>query len=49
MFGQPVEQIALRQSITEQLKADDQMSWVSAINHVHSIAEETVLNDLIYC
>ena len=49
MFEQLVEQIAARQGITEQLKADNQMAWVSAMNHVRSIAEETVLSDLIYC
>ena len=49
MFEQLVEQIAVRQGITEQLKTNDQMAWVSAMNHVRSIAEETVLNDLIYC
>ena len=49
MFERLVEQIAVRQGITEQLKADDQMAWVSAMNHVRSIAEETVLSDLIYC
>ena len=48
MFERLVEQIAMRQGITEQLKADDQMAWVSAMNHVRSIAEETVLSDLIY-
>ena len=49
MFERLVEQIAVRQGITEQLKADDQMAWVSAMNHVRSIAEETVLSDWIYC
>ena len=49
MFERLVEQIAMRQGVTEQLKADDQMAWVSAMNHVRSIAEETVLSDLIYC
>ena len=49
MFDRLVEQIAMRQGITEQLKANDQMAWVSAMNHVRSIAEEIVLSDLIYC
>ena len=49
LFERLVEQIAARQGITERLKADDQMAWVSAMNHVRSIAEETVLSDLIYC
>ena len=48
MFDRLVKQIAMRQGITEQLKADDQMAWVSAMNHVRSIAEEIVLSDLIY-
>ena len=49
MFERLVEQIAVRQGIMEQLKADDQMAWVSAMNHVRSIEEELVLSDLIYC
>ena len=49
MFERLVEQIAMQRGITEQLKADDQMAWVSAMNHVRSIAKEVVLNDLIYC
>ena len=49
MFDRLVEQIAVRQGITEQLKADDQMAWVSAMKYVRSIAEKAVLNDLIYC
>ena len=49
MFERLVDQIAMRHGITEQLKAEDQMAWVSAMNHVRSIAEETVLSDLIYC
>ena len=49
MYERLVEQIATRQGVTEQLKDDDQMAWVSAMNHVRSIAEEIVLNDLIYC
>ena len=46
MFERLVKQIAMWQGITEQLKAGDQMAWVSAMNHIRSIAEETVLSDL---
>ena len=49
MFERLVEQITTQQGVTEQLKADNQMAWVSAMNHVRSIAKETVLSDLIYC
>ena len=38
MFKRLVEQIAMRQGVTERLKAVDQMAWVSAMNHARSIA-----------
>lgn len=34
--------------ITEELKADNQMKWVQAINNIKSRAEEIILNELIY-
>ena len=37
-----------RQSITEELKARDQMAWVRAVNGIRNMAEEIVLNELIY-
>lgn len=43
-----IEQMALAQGITEQLKAEDQMAWVGAMNNIRSAAEETVENELIY-
>ena len=49
MFVRLVEQTAIKYGITEQLKATDQMAWVSAMNHIRNIAQETVLNDLIHC
>ena len=41
-------QMAEREGVTEQLKATDQMEWVRRMNGIHSRAEETVNNDLIY-
>ena len=49
MFERLTAEMAKRDGITEQLKASDQMAWVGAMNRVRSIAEEAVLNDLIYC
>ena len=43
-----IEQMAQAQGITEQLKAEDQMTWVGAMNNIRSAAEETVANELIY-
>ena len=44
-----VDQAAQAQGITEQMKADDQLAWVGAMNCIRSAAEEIVLNELICC
>jgi hypothetical protein len=41
-------QMMERQGITEELKARDQMAWVRAVNGIRNMAEEIVLNELIY-
>ena len=43
-----VHQMMERQGITEELKACDQMEWVRAVNGIRNMAEEIVLNELIY-
>ena len=43
------EQMARRESVTEQLKAQDQMLWVQRMNSIQNRAEENMLNELIYC
>ena len=42
-----IEQMAQAQGIAEQLKAENQMAWVGAMNNIHSAAEEAVLRHLI--
>ena len=49
MFSRVVEQMKVNEGVTEQLKADDQMDWVSRMNNIESRAREIVNNDLIYC
>ena len=44
-----IEQMTQAQGITEQLKAEDQMAWVGAMNNIRSVAEEVVLRDVINC
>ena len=41
-------QLAEKESITEELKAQDQMAWVRAMNNIRNRAEEIVLKELIY-
>ena len=43
-----IEQMAQAQGISEQLKEEDQMAWVGAMNNIRSAAEEMVLIKLIY-
>ena len=43
-----VKRRASQQGITEQLKANNQMVWVGAMNNVRNAAAEIVLIDLIY-
>ena len=38
-----------RNHITEQLKAEHQMEWVQKMNTAKCIAEEMILDELIYC
>ena len=41
-------QMAEREGVTEQLKAEDQIAWVQAMNSIRSRTEEIVLAELIY-
>lgn len=48
VFFRLVKQMAEREGVTEQLKADNQMEWVAQMNNIRSRATEIVNNDLIY-
>ena len=48
MFFRLVKQIAEREGVTEQLKADNQMEWVARMNKIRSRTTEVVNNDIIY-
>ena len=43
-----VKQMAQAQGITEQLKAEDQMTWVGAMNNIRSAAEEMVMQAVVF-
>ncbi len=42
------QQMAERQGITEELKAQDQMAWVGAMNNSRNAAEEIVNAEVIF-
>lgn len=48
-FDLLVEQMAEREGVTEQLKAQEQMLWVRRMNNVRNAAEEIVLKEIVYC
>lgn len=48
MFNLIVKQTAETESVTEQLKAADQMEWIRRMNSIRSRAREFVLKELIY-
>ena len=43
-----IKQMAQAQGITEQLKAEDQMAWVGAMNNIRSTADEAVMQEIIF-
>lgn len=43
-----IEQMAQAQGITEQLKAENQMAWVRAMNNIRNAVEEIVAGKTIY-
>ena len=48
MFSRLVKQMAEREGITEQLKAENQMEWVGRMNNIRSRATEIVNHNIIY-
>ncbi len=48
MFLRLVEQMAEREGVTEQLKVENQMEWVGAMNNIRHRATEIVNTELIY-
>ena len=48
MFDRLVKQLAEKEGIIEQLKAQDQMAWVGAMNNIRNRAEEIVNAEVIF-
>ena len=48
MFFRLIKQMAEREGLTEQLKADNQMEWVGRMNNIHNRATEIVNVELIF-
>ena len=48
MVDKFIKDMAVKQGITEELKAKDQMAWVGAMNNIRHSAEEIVCKDLLF-
>jgi hypothetical protein len=48
MFNQLIVQMKVREGITEELKANNQLEWVQRMNNIRNRAAESVYKELIY-
>ena len=48
MVDKLVKEMSVKQGITEELKAKEQMAWVAAMNGIKHSAEEIVLREFVY-
>ena len=48
MVDKIVKDMAVKQGITEELKAKDQMTWVGAMNNIRHSAEEILYKDFLF-
>lgn len=47
-FDLLAEQVAEREGVTDQLKAQEQILWVRRMNNIRARAEDIVLDEIIY-
>ena len=43
-----IKEMAKKQGVTEQLKAEDMTKWVGLMNNIRACADEILLNDIVY-
>lgn len=48
MMNQIVEQMKIKEGVTEELKAKNQMKWVGMMNNFRTRAEEMVVREIVY-
>ena len=44
-----IKDMAVKQGITEELKAKDQMAWAGVMNNIHHSAEEIICKEFLFC
>ena len=48
MFFRLVNQLAEKEGVTEQLKANNQLLWVKQMNNIRNRVEEIIYQEIIY-
>lgn len=48
MFSRLIKQMAEREGVTEQLKADNQMEWIGRMNNIRNRATEVINTDIVF-
>ena len=48
LFLRLVKELAEKENVTEELKADDMLLWVQKMNNIRSRATEIVNNEVVY-
>ena len=48
MVDRLIKELIIKRGITEELKSNDQFSWISAMEQIKHIAEEFVFEDIVY-
>ena len=48
MYSELVKEMKIREGITEQLKAENQLEWVRRMNNIRSRANEIIYSELIH-
>ena len=48
MYEQLILEMKAQESITEELKANDQLEWVRQMNNIRNYAAEIIYKELIY-
>ena len=48
MVDKLIKDMAVKQGVTEELKAKDQLAWVGAMNNIRHSAEEILYKDLLF-
>ena len=48
MVDRLIKELVAKRGITEELKANDQMAWISAMEQIKHTVEEFVFGDIVY-